>query len=126
MIFLDYEKINVPQTNTNNALIYTTPYLCMMFFVPIGSRMEDDAPVGLFVQNYFTDTDGGEARFYLYYSRALTGSTLLLNRMGPASSGETFYGNVPAIVPSGKNIRAFIANSSDRIGGTLYVFRIPE
>ena len=123
MVFIDYLKVDVPQTNANNAIVYTTSFLCMAFFVPIGSRMEDDAPVGLFVDDYFIDTDSGRADFYLYYSRAVGNAQLPLNAPG---SDHPWGSNVPAIIPSGKNIRAFIANSSDRIGGTLHIFRLPE
>lgn len=132
MVFLDFAKINIPQTNSNGAILYTTTFPCMLFFVPIGSRMEDDSAVGLYVDNYFTDTDGGQADLYLYFSEATLGSGLDLNRsnirsgFGSDSSYPQQNTNTMVISPSGKNIRAFIENSSDRIGGTLYVFRLPE
>jgi hypothetical protein len=125
MVFIDFAKVDIPQTNSNGSILYSTTFPCMLFFVPIGSRMEDDAPVGLYVDNYFTDTDGGQADLYLYYSRAAGSAPLNLNRDNSGGGNES-YTNTMVIAPSGKNIRAFIANSSDRIGGTLYVFRLPE
>lgn len=122
---LNYQVIDIPQTNANNAIVFTTTALCLMFFIPTGSRMEDDSPVGLFVDNYFVDTDGGQADLYLYYSRAGGNAPLNLNQPvfdGDGSSIPVHGSNTMIMCQPGKNIRAFIANSSDRIGGTLYVF----
>ena len=119
---LNYTTINVAQTNSNAALLYTTTALSIMFFIPIGSRMEDDLPVGIYVDSYFIDSDGGEAHLYLYHSRATTSSFLGLNASLTTTAADAPNTNSMVLVPSGKNIRALVTDSSDKIGGTLYVF----
>lgn len=119
--FTNYKKINVPQTNSNNAVVYTTTAKCMLFFIPIGSRMEDDAAVGLYVQDWYIDTDSDNIDFYLHYSQGISDGTLNRGTVGSDNGSNT-----PCVCDAGKNIRAFIANSSDRIGGTLYVFELPS
>lgn len=131
MVFLDYITVDVPANNSNGSIVYTTTYRCIVFFEPIGARMEDDDPIGLYVDNYLTDSDGGQADLYLYYSRAVTSTALQLNgntvAQASGSSHIHFTSSItPAMIQSGKNIRTFIGDSSDKIGGTLHIFRLPE
>ncbi len=120
MIFTNYKVVNIPQTNSESGtVVYTTTALCMLFFIPIGSRMEDDTEVRLYINNYFTDTDGGQADLHLYNSQASTSSPLDLNRL-------THNHNSMVMCPSGKSIVARVGDNSDRIGGTLYVFELPN
>jgi hypothetical protein len=122
--FSNYKKITVAAGGSNGQIVYTTTSDCLVAFLPTGAFMEDDAPIGLYVDNYFTDSDGGQADLYLYYSKAATNAPLSLN-IDNSSTGLESYTNTMNIVPSGKNIRRLIANSSDKIGGTLYVFELP-
>lgn len=124
--FNDYKTIFFGPINGNGTVVYTTTSLCMVYFVPYGPYMEDDSPIGLYVDNYFTDSDGGQADNYIYYSKAVTRSPLNLNVPQSDISTSSFGTSNSVIVPSGKNIKAFIGDSSDKIGGTLYVFGLPN
>ena len=118
--FNNFKKIDVPTINSESGVvIYTTTAVSLVYFLPIGSRMEDDTRVDVFVNNYFTDTDGGVAAFFLYSSQAAVGNPNYLNFTGAYNT------NVPAIVPAGKQIYARVGDNSDRIGGTLYVLELP-
>ena len=122
MIFTNYRVIDVPVTN-GTTTPFTTTSLSLVFFVPTGNRMEDDSPVGVYVANTFTDTDGGSANLWLYYSQAGTSATNQLNSPGHANQNNFQIGN---IVPAGKQIKTYVGNSSDIVGGTLYVLELPN
>lgn len=118
--FNNYKVINVPTINSEGGVvIYTTTATSLVYFVPIGSRMEDDTRVDVFVNSYFVDTDGGSARLFLYSSQASVSSANFLNYSGAQNT------NVGHIVPAGKQIYARVGDDSDRIGGTLYVLELP-
>jgi hypothetical protein len=122
MIQLPYTRyyvINLGTTNTSGTTILTTTTRCQLFFEPIGSRMECDQSVGIFVDNYFTDTDGRESDPWLFQASSSTGSTSM-NRSGDFDS----YIHTTLIVPSGKNIRTFLNQNTDRIGGRLHVWEM--
>ena len=119
--FNEYKVIDVPVTNSESGtVIYTTTATCLLYFMPKGNRMEDDTPVEVFVNSYFTDTDGGVARLYMYRSQASTNNNLFLNY---TSAGNV---NVPVIAPAGKQVYARVGDNSDRIGGTLFVMELPN
>lgn len=122
--FEDYVRVNVPQTNSNNAIVYTTTFDCMVFFMPRGSNMETDRPCGLFVDDFYNDTDGDECQPWLFYA---SDSSTFGGDTGLGGSRVNFsnYLNIPMMIPAGKNIRAFIGDSSDRLGGTLHVYKLP-
>lgn len=135
--FKDYKRVDVPQTNANGALLYTTVATSMVFFVPRGSNMESDAQVGIYIENLFVDTDGQNAFPYIFAIHDATGRTESTNENFTSdtfsgSGGVPFshdfgkYLNSPHIIPAGKNLRAWIGDSSDRLGGTLHVFEIAE
>ncbi len=125
--FKNYQVIDIPTTNSESGVVvFTTSATSLLFFVPIGSRMEDDTPVSIFVRDYFTDTDGGDADLFLYRSKATTATRLSLNAVATDFGGNTTNNvNVGQIVPAGKQVVARVGDNSDRIGGTLYVLELP-
>jgi hypothetical protein len=114
MVFLDYDTIDIPVTNSSSLVDYTTSYKCLVHFEPIESRMEDDSFARCWVEGYYRDTDTDDADLTLF------------NSSGTSDFNQTVDNRGLIVVPSGKNIRVGVGDSSDRIGGTLYVFRLPE
>lgn len=110
---LNFTTIDCPVTN-GSVLYYTTTAVCMVAFMPIGSRMEDDSPVGVYIKNHWVDTDGEGNNVFLSYSQG--GASTSLNRDGFPGTFQM------AICPAGREIFSYVSNSSDRVGGTLYVF----
>ena len=118
---VSYTAVDVPLGNANGQVVYTAPVTSLVFFVPYGPSMEDDAPVGLYIENFYVDSDGGPAQNFIHYSQGTTSQNVWLNAniddgTGPRGS------NTPVIIPAGKSIKRYITDSSDKIGGTLYVF----
>lgn len=118
--FTNYKVIDCPTTNGNGFLYYTATAKCVVFFMPIGSRMEDDSPVGLQVPNYFLDTDSQWSSLMLFFSWA-NGQLNQVDGIDPGRSNVL----VPGFLEPGHEVRAIVANNTDRIGGTLYVFELP-
>lgn len=124
MPFIDYITVDVPTTNSESgALIYTTQYRCMIFFVPIGSRMEDDSPAWLYVEDWYIDTDSDNVDFYLHSSQGTVDAQI--NNVIDTGNSRANQ-NQPCICESNKRIIAKVGDNSDRIGGTLHIFRLPE
>lgn len=133
----NYKVIDVPTTNSGGLLIYTTTADSLCWFMPIGSRMEDDTAAFVRASNVFVDTDGGPCDIYLWWS--LGGTSTRLNANDPSviqGSSNSGGGNVSfsfqgaahqavSFIPAGINIFAGVGDSSDRIGGTLYVMELP-
>lgn len=117
MPFFRYQRINVGTSNTSGTTIYTTTETSLVFFEPIGSRMECDELVGVFVDNYFTDQDGREAEPWLFAASESNAFTNM-NRSGDYDG----YIHTTLVVPSGKSIRLFLNDNTDRIGGRLHVW----
>lgn len=119
--FNNYKKVSFgPIASEAGVTVYTTTSLSLIYFIPYGPYMEDDTPIEVYVNNYFTDSDGGVAAIWLYRSYAPLNNQLFLNFAGLG------HVNVPVIVPAGKNVIARVGDNSDKIGGTLYILELPE
>lgn len=115
---LNYTTVDCPTKNSNGFVYYTTTDWCLIAFNPIGSRMEDDSPVGVFIENMWIDTDGDGNQVYLHYSQGT--STALVNQ--PSATTGNHGSQQVVLCPPGKLIKSYCPNSTDRVGGTLYVF----
>lgn len=124
--FTNYLKIDVPATNSNGLILHTTSADSMVYFTPIGARIEDDEPIGIYVEQMWVDTDGHPNHPFLFYSAA---SAFVPDHIGTgqvaSANGNPSLTMTSMIVPSGKNIRTWLVDNTDLIGGTLYVFELP-
>lgn len=136
--YTNFKVVDVPQTNANGQILYTTSKRSIIWFMPRGANMESDSPVGIYIEQHFIDTDGQISDPFIFFihdakprtdTQSSSSHDHQLNTPGflnAVSQQHGTYLNIPSIVDGGKNIRAYIADSSDRFGGTLYVFELPE
>jgi len=125
-IFTNLNIVDVPQTNTNGATLFTTTATSIIHFLPDGTKMEDDRPVGIYVENLWTDTDGHQQDPFLFLSAKDQTFTQYLgtgNRALNVNSSLVMT-MTSMVVPAGKTLKAYINDSSDRLGGALYIQEI--
>lgn len=109
-------KITVPRITTNNDTVFTAIRDSLVAFVPRGSDMRHQKLVTLYIDEYYTDTQGTTHDKVIFSA----------DKLNNPSTKVLIAVNDAVLLPDNKTIKAFIQDDNDDyIGGTLYVWEIP-